>query len=263
MIKVIQDHFQDSLLESRLTIQESSILQHLSITGFVSPQKGLDIYYNAYKLRLIETLANDYPKLKEFSGEKRFNEIAIEFIQNFPSKHPSLRYFGSDFVNFITKHPAYSKKTYFSEMAAFEWKLGDTLDAGDSPLATLETLKDIPPPKWNDLKLLFHPSFQMIKLHWNIPKIWQAIDNKDNVLPKLRKTKKPIIWILVRSNLQTVFRSTEKNESYALELAHHGTTIGEICESLCDKISEKQIPLFVLTCLQKWTQDGIIADFLY
>ncbi len=56
-------------------------------------------------------------------------------------------------------------------MAAFEWALGDTFDAADSGHETLETLKSISATEWHHLKFNFHPSFQIIKLNWNVPQI--------------------------------------------------------------------------------------------
>ena len=57
----------------------------------------LRIHADAYRLRLIEVLANDYPVTATLLGEDRLDAFAIAFIQSHPSTHPSVRHFGRGF----------------------------------------------------------------------------------------------------------------------------------------------------------------------
>jgi hypothetical protein len=278
MRMTIQHHFQSYLVgpilssgspissglsgSSELLKEERNILNHISTTGLVSPTKGINIYFNAYRSRLIEILANDFPKLRQILGEKKFNAMADEYLKISPSKSYSVRYFGQSFADFLKSHPSFAKKPYFAEMATFEWMLGDAIDAKDAALFTLETLKEIPASKWNEMKICFHPSVQMLRIYWNTTEVWQALENESQDIPKWSKRRKPNFWIILRSDLQTAFRSMEKDEAFALELVHQNNTFGEICEKLCDRMPEEKIPLFVLTCLQSWIQEGLISQVL-
>lgn len=261
MIKNFQNHFQTYIINSEKTASDDIILNQIASSGSVTPITGLNIYYKAYRLRLIEILSSDFPKLKKMLGENEFETLAVEYIDNFPSKFSSVRHFGQDFPNFLKTHSEYRQKAYFAEMAAFEWILGDTLDAADASLETLGTLKSIAATEWHHLKLNFHPSFRTIQLFWNVPQIWQSIEYDEEHIPQYTKAAKPILWIMVRSNLQCAFRSAEENEAYVLELGLNGNTFGEICEKLCDKMAEEKVPYFALGCLQNWIKEAFISSF--
>ncbi len=91
-------------------------------------------------------------------------------------------------------------------------------------------------------------------------RFWQAIEYEEKEIPKYVKASEPVLWMLVRSNLQSAFRAAEENESHALELGLNGKTFGEICEKLCDKMAEDQVPYFALGCMQKWISEGFISQ---
>ncbi|MEK7796751.1 MAG: DNA-binding domain-containing protein [Pseudomonadota bacterium] len=55
----------------------------------------LDIYADAYRLRLIEALEGDFVALQAYVGPERFDEIARAYIEAHPSEHFSLRYTAS------------------------------------------------------------------------------------------------------------------------------------------------------------------------
>ncbi|HOU66643.1 MAG TPA: DNA-binding domain-containing protein, partial [Thermomonas sp.] len=52
----------------------------------------LRIHADAYRLRLIEVLANDYPVTAALLDEDRFDDAALGYLQAHPSTHPSLRH---------------------------------------------------------------------------------------------------------------------------------------------------------------------------
>ena len=55
----------------------------------------LGVYRDAYALRLIEVLTNDYPGLMAMAGPADFERMARAYIAAHPSHHPSVRWFGA------------------------------------------------------------------------------------------------------------------------------------------------------------------------
>ena len=49
----------------------------------------LGVYRDAYALRLIEVLTNDYPGLMAMAGPADFDHMALAYIAAHPSRHPS------------------------------------------------------------------------------------------------------------------------------------------------------------------------------
>jgi len=52
----------------------------------------LDVYGQAYRLRLIEALGKDFPGLRALIGETDFEAAGRAYIERHPSQHPSLQH---------------------------------------------------------------------------------------------------------------------------------------------------------------------------
>ena len=87
----------------------------------VGATRRLSIYADAYRLRIIEALANSYPKLKALLGDNLFDVTARSFIDAYPSTYQNMRWVGdkmqTHLIKTLPQHPI------AAEMAAFEWAL--------------------------------------------------------------------------------------------------------------------------------------------
>lgn len=85
-LEQLQRGFQSYVLRG-----EPGIEAHVALNTIASTTHRLDVYFQAYRLRLIEALANDYPGLKKFVGEAEFERLARAYIDRYPSTERSLR----------------------------------------------------------------------------------------------------------------------------------------------------------------------------
>src|SRR5690606_40146004 len=53
------------------------------------------VYADAYRLRLIEALAHNYPRLQQLLGEEEFSTVARSYLDEHPSRSVSVRWFGN------------------------------------------------------------------------------------------------------------------------------------------------------------------------
>src|SRR5579862_3161955 len=108
----LQNKFQSYLINSnndiRLDIEE---------TKKVSATTRLQIYSNAYRFRLIEALASNYPVLQKYLGADSFQELAIQYIDEHPSTFRSIRWFGNQLENFLREHNQYNAFPYLAELS--------------------------------------------------------------------------------------------------------------------------------------------------
>ena len=51
----------------------------------------LGAYYNAYRIRLIDCLSIDFKAVQKTIGEEDFEYLVLDYLQQYPSKHPSVR----------------------------------------------------------------------------------------------------------------------------------------------------------------------------
>lgn len=254
---VFQSYLQDQNLDATHTL-ESLIVDAKKI----SAKKRLKIYYDGYRLRLLEILENDFPKLHTLMGDEAFEILGLLYIAAYPSQHFSARYFGQNLTKFLAENENYFKQSYLTEMADFEWKLGDTLDAANANTLTLDNLKAISVAQWANLKIHFHPSLHVCSFAWDIPQLWKAIENKER--PRLpKKQKETITWIFWRKELQSQFRSLTKSQAIMLALFQKNHDFTDVCESLTKIIDSETIPAIALGFIQQCMQDGFISEFSY
>lgn len=225
-------------------------------TDKVSARVRLEIYADAYRLRLIEALATDFPALQTLVGEERFATLGRAYIDAHPSEHFSLRYFGRHMHRFLAT--ALPSEPWLAELAAFEWALGEAFDAADGSALTAERVGAVPPTEWPGMRLCLHPSVRRLDLRWNVPRIWQAVDQQES--PEIGMPQEhEISWLVWRRDLRVYYRSLGEDEAWALEQAAAGRTFGELCEGLCTWFSEAEVPAHAAGLLKGWVTEGLLA----
>lgn len=250
----LQNQFQDFLLN-----ENESFKAMVVSTEKVPAEVRLEIYSHAYQSRLIDALTSNFPVLYEFLGTELFEEIASEYVKQFPSCNKSIRWFGHQFANFLNAHSEYQDYPYLSELAEFEWLHTLTFDAADAPILQLDELKNIAPDSWQDMHFKPHPSLQLVRLQWNVVQLWQAITAEEAVVEPSKNTL-PLTWAIWRSDYFNQFYSLANDESQALEAILNGNSFGEMCELVCQAIGEEQAGLRAAALLSAWVQSGLFSE---
>ena len=249
----LQNVFQSYLLRG-----DNTMLKRVNGSEKVSAQQRLTIYYDAYRLRLLEALDSNYPVLHTWIGDKAFRSLGLAYIEAYPSKHFSIRYFGHRLPEFLSTADSYRDKPYVSEMALLEWALSEAFDAPDCPVMTPDKIVAVPPDDWADMRFQLHASMRLVKLRWNVPMIWKAI--KAEQAPEKPKPEEwPIAWLVWRQDLITYFRSLSVDEIWALDAAQTGHSFADLCEGLCEWIDAQNVAQHAAGYLKQWAGDGLIS----
>jgi hypothetical protein len=220
----------------------------------VGVTKRLGIYYDAYRLRIIEALSNGYPHLKNLLGDDLFDSTARSYLDLYPSTYRNMRWYGDQMNEHLRKtlplHPI------AAEMATFEWALGLAFDAEDVPILTLQNLAEIPPENWADLCFKFHPSMQLLSLKWNVLLTWQAL-NIEQTPPAAAQINEPcVVW---RKELNSHYRSLDLAEYAAMQQLIAGASFGDLCEKLQEGVAEEQATMQAAQYLAGWLNEGMIS----
>lgn len=253
-LSAVEGCFQNYLRTNQLELIKSIVDDNK-----LSAEERLAIYFDAYRLRLLEILESDYPKLHVLMGDESFECLGREYIDENPSQHFSVRYFGKGLSSFLERFSPYPQHPYLREMAEFEWAMGDTLDARDAIVLASDALQSLPLDHFGDLKIRFHPSMQVLNFKWNTPQLWQAINNEEDERPP-EQLPNPVDWIVFRSGLTCVFRSLEENEAIALRALNTSSNIAVVCEILGESMEEEKVPVFILQCLDQWLREGMVSS---
>ena len=231
-------------------------------TKNASANARLGIYVSAYRARLIETLQSDYPGVHAILGDENFKKLGESYLENIPSKFPNIRWYGASLAEFLKATAPYNEQAVLHEMAAFEWAMTLAFDAADDPVVSVEDMGRVPPDAWAELRFVLHASIQRFELAWNSPAIWKAM-HAQKPLPRLKKSKITLPWVMWRKGLGTYFRSMSADEAWALDALRAGQSFAEICEGLCKWKDQTQVAQHAAGLLKTWIGDAMIARLSY
>ena len=258
-LKKLQYTFQENVLE----LSQSDSNAWISAEGRATTEMQLSIYQHAYQARLIEVLTNDYPTLLIAIGEEYFMQLATNYIHSHPSKFFSLRDFGAAFANFIARliqqKTTWQEMPWLYELATFEWRLGQTFDAADDPIFTIQDMATVAPEALPELTFKLHSSVQRLDFEWNVVEIWQALTAEIPTEVTAIKGSSSA-WLIWRENLSTRFRSMETDEQVAFATLTQGGSFADICESMTNIINEDKIPMHAATLLKSWISQSLISE---
>lgn len=255
-LRELQIDFQNYLLK-----QNSNIQQHIISTENVPAVARLGIYRDAYYLRLIEVLQNDYPVLHAMLGDEEFDQLCRKYIDSYPSAFRSARWYGQELKSFLKTTEPYSNHSYLSEMADFEWLLTEAFDAADGAIMSLDDIAIIPPEKWPEMRFTINPALRRINLFWNVVAIWEAHNQNQELAPT--QSEVSTNWMIWRRDLQIHFYSLPVDEAYMIDAIIKGDHFGSICEGLCEWIDELNVSMHAATLLKRFILDGLVIDAVY
>ena len=253
-LRQLQQEFKRYILTA-----DKPMLENVVSTHDASAEERLNIYSEAYRLRLLEALGQDYEGLHGLLGDEQFASMGRAYIEAVPSQDASIRWFGAKLADFLSTHSPYDLQPVLADMARFEWAQGLVFDGPDQVTVSFADLSAVPPQAWPELRLALHLNQQVLQLEWNIPPIWTALDQAATPPPPEQSTY-PISWLLWRQTLNPHWRSLDVDEAWAFQQVGEGQCFGEICQGLLEWIDPEQAPLRAAGYLKQWVSDGLVTE---
>lgn len=221
-------------------------------------RERLAIYADAYRLRLIEVLADDYPALKVMAGE-RFAPLARDYIETHPSRVCNARWYGAELPAFLRAAAPWSQQPALAEMAALEWAMTLVFDAADEPLADIEAAGKLRPEAWSAMAPVPITALRRLALRWNVGEIRKAVDRKTPP-PAAQALAAAEPWLVWRKDLTVYYRLLESDEAAALDAARNGARFAQLCETLARQLDESQVAARAAGLLKRWLDDRLIRE---
>ncbi len=224
--------------------------------GLPVPQR-LAIYFDAYRIRLREALAEAFDKTYSYVGDETFAELCNNYIDQHPSQFRNLRWFGDQFAAFAAETlPDYPM---VAELARFEWALSLAFDAQDAPVLAATDLQSLAPEAWETIGFTLHPSVQMLPLQWNVPAIWLAL-GREETPPDAQNVEPACDWLIWRKDLQPHFRSLSAFESMALQGLALGQSFSDVCSAAAEA-SDIDITEQIAGWLHTWMSESVLTAY--
>ncbi len=253
-LRELQLRFQD-YLEGK----SEQFVQDIVSTDDALAEHRLGAYYNAYRIRLIDVLAEDFSAIQKTIGEEAFEYLVLDYLKHYPSEHPSVRWVGQHMVEFL-QHSDHPDKSFLAELAQFEWNQGLCFDSAEiNQQFTLQDMAELDPALWPSVSLNFHPSVRWLDLNWNVPPYWAKLDKDAEMIDK-EWQETPTRWLMWRKELKPNWRSLDVSEAWAVEAATNGSNFAELCEGLLEWIGEDAVAMTAASYLKQWIHDDMMVS---
>ncbi len=263
-LKELQRQFLDYLQRQQLE-EPHDMHQQVVDQGNITAVQRLEIYGNAYRIRLQKVIETDHPVLCAYLGDELFAQLLQGYLQVYPSRVRSLRYFCRQLPDYLSNTEPFSEHPILAEIAAFESLLLDSFDAPDRQRENFTAAQALPPEKWPTMRLRLHPSVQFFAAHWNSVESWQAI-KAEKTPPGAGEIQLSsgeqgvLVWLVWRDRQRlTQFRSLDGAENALLSAIVSGHDFARLCEQLVNWYPQQQVAQQVVNYMQRWFADGLIS----
>ena len=217
----------------------------------------LAVYGDAYRARLVECLADDYPALKYALGDDAFEALCLRYIARHPSESPNLNAFGRHMTAFCRdeERPALQ---FEAELAALEWAMVEVLHASSAQKLDLATLATVPGDRWAQARFSASGTVRVMEFSHPVNAFFQAFrtDQAPGVpAPTWSATA-------VFRDGATIWRMNLSRAMHALLMSlFGGTPLGPALESLAraGQLTEEE-GAQVMVWFRDWVRHGFFAQ---
>lgn len=233
-----------------------SLLPELRDGPTLSATTGLQIYHNAYRARLLETLHGDYPTCHAWLGDSEFDQLLLAYLKAQPPKHFSLRWLGAGLAEFISGHLVPAQAEPLTELMRLEWAFTLAFDAPDSALLDLARMASLAPEEWPELRIRLQPSVQLVPCRFNSLRLWQSVKQQAE-FPGSQLLENEELCLIWRVKRVCQFRALAADEAAALRgMTEQNWNFAELCSQLAPL--GEQAPAQAAGWLKQWLVDGLI-----
>jgi hypothetical protein len=224
-----------------------------------SAQQRLEIYADAYRLRLLEVLGNEFTGLRALARAKKFERLCSDYIESHPSPHANVRWYGDGLAQFLRETSRWNTQPALAEMATLDWAISTAFDARDQPVVAIDEVAAIPPPAWPGMVPVPGASVQCLPLRWNVAEIRKAADRRLRI-PRLAQNPEPAHCLVWRKNLEVFHRLVAADEAAALTACLDHACFAELCEVLLAWHDETNVALRASALLRRWVEDEMVCN---
>lgn len=249
----LQRAFQQHVLEN-----DAVIAERIHASEEIPAMARLAIYGDAYRIRLVDALAANYPRLQRWLGDAAFADLARGYLDAYPSANPSVRWFGDRLADHLAMQPSSAAEPWLADLARWEWAIAAAFDAPDRSAIDESVFATVQAEQWPALQFGFHPSVRVLELTTNVASLFKAL-SEDSQLPPPGVVEARD-WLIWRPQLTPRYRSLPHDEAAALRCALEGGTFSDLCELLCEWHDASQVAVTAVRLLKQWIAEALIVD---
>ncbi len=222
--------------------------------GALTGAERLAIYARMYCSRLIDALREDFPRVAGILGADQFAAVAHGYVAAHPSTHPSLRWLGVRFAEFLARETWPPDRAFLPDLASLEWSRRRVFDASDVALLDVDALRAVPPERWPTLHFRLIPAVAVLSTAWPVHRLWEADASEPRGGWRPEDTQLRV-W---RQDDRVFQAPMDVVERTAFASALAGRDFSGICDGLSTVVSVDEAATTAGGLVLRWIADGIL-----
>jgi hypothetical protein len=192
------------------------------------PVKRFGVYRNNVSTGLVQALAVRFPATEAIVGKEFFAAMAGAFVLQDPPRSPILLHYGSEFARYVEGFAPAAELSYLADVVRLENARAEAYHAADIAPLPPGALASIGGDRLEDLKLVFHPSFAVIRSLYPIVTIWAMNSGEMDLRPIEKWSGEDAL--VVRPQLSVLTRRLPPGGAVFLEALAKGQSLNSANE---------------------------------
>jgi len=214
-----------------------------------APKEQLAVYVNAYRYRLYDVTAEDYPVLQYYLSDQTFEKLIWNFVNTVHSEHFNIGRYAAHLPDFIKLNMPSDVFAY--ELATLENAISQLTDPEETIPLEPSHLEGMTPEALMESELYPRKALQLFAFEYPVNDYFQSV--QDDQAPKKPELEKSFIAVFRHEDV--VWRmGLEEAEYSLLKSLFSGVKIGEALENFDDSVAEKLSNWF-----SRWMRNGLLA----
>ncbi|HSC05482.1 MAG TPA: DNA-binding domain-containing protein [Steroidobacteraceae bacterium] len=241
-----------------ILFDETGTIEPYVVHKGVEPAGRLRLYRNNARENFLAALRAAFPVLERLVGADYFRQLALQYMQRFPSPSGNLHDVGERLPTYLQRRFARTEYAYFPDVARLERACQEVLVAEEHPPLDLQRLAAVEPEECGRLCFALHPAVRLVASAFPVLRIWcanQPDGDADHVID-LRQGGEQV---LVQRTRETVEMSALSATDFAFLTA---IAAGETLTTATVTAAGRAATEFdVGHALRRHVSAGVIVDF--
>jgi uncharacterized protein (UPF0276 family) len=220
-----------------------------------APKDQLAVYVNAYRYRLDDVTAEDYPVLKFALGEDAFDVLLKDFVNTAHSEHFNIAHYAAMLPEYMKQR---GENAFAIEIAILENAISQLADFPETTPLAPEHLAGLDPERFMEMCLHPRAALQLFAFDYPVNAFYRAV--KEEQSPAIPEPQK--IYLAVFRHDDVMWRmELDKNEYQLLQKLFAGEPIGTALEALHNEqnLSEEELMANLSEWFGRWMRNGLLA----
>lgn len=216
----------------------------------------LAVYVNAYRYRLYNVTAGEYPVLKHYLGEAAFDELIHDFVNSAESSHFNIGRYPANLPEFLANHK--TADAFACELATLENAISQLADPEETTPLTPAHLEGMTPEALVEGVLHPRKALQLFAFETPVNEYFRMV--KEEQSPEVPSREKSFVAVFRHEDVVWRMNLVE-NEFYLLQKLFVGMPIGEALGRLQAELDlpEAELASNLSDWFSRWMRNGLLS----